>query len=148
MDGHPDPGSDPYELAADLRSVVTPLGRLLRRQTGGQLTATQSSVLGAISRLGPISLSDLAAHERLSLPMVSKVIDALHTHGFASRIDDPDDGRVVLVELSQGGRDWLEESRELRDRWLTERLGGLDDDELATIAAAIPCLVKLVRDRP
>ncbi len=148
MEQHPNQHAGSYELAADLRSVVVPLARLLRRLTGGRLTATQASVLGTVSRDGPISLSDLATLERLSLPMISKVVDALQEHGFADRVADPNDGRVSLVELSQDGRVWLEESRELRDRWLSERLRDLDEAELASIAAAIPALANLVRDRP
>lgn len=65
------------EVAAQLRSVVVPLARLLRQQTGGLLTATQGSVLGTVARHGPLNVSDLAAREQLSLPMISKVVAAL-----------------------------------------------------------------------
>lgn len=136
-----------YEVAAQLRSVVVPLARSLRQQTGGELTATQSSVLGSVARHGPISLSELASREQLSLPMISKVVANLEGRDLVTRVDDPDDGRVCLAEISPHGGEWLAASRERRDRWLAERLAALDGDACAAIAAAIPWLQCLI-DEP
>lgn len=148
MSAEPELPTEPRDLAAELRTVVVPLVRLLRQQTDGRLTATQASVLGTISRLEPVSLSDLAAGERLSLPMISRVVDVLEGEGFVERVGDPDDRRVTLVRIGPGGHDWIEESRDLRDRWLTERLHDLGDVERAAVAAAIPALIRLVDPRP
>lgn len=131
------------ELAGQLRSVIVPLARQLRQQAGGHLTATQSSVLGSVARHGPINISELARRERLSLAMISKIVAALEHAGLVSRRAEPADGRVRLIELSAHGRAWIHESRERRDRWLAERLGGLDPHSRATVAAAVAVLLDL-----
>lgn len=136
-----------YEVAERLRSTVVPLNRMLRQQTAG-LTATQGSVLGAILRNGPVRLTELADLERLSGPMISKVVTALEGESLVERVKDPADGRACLVQVSAGGHRWLVESRERRDRWLADRLVHLDDDEFAAVVAALPALGRLVGDAP
>jgi DNA-binding MarR family transcriptional regulator len=134
-----------YDVAARLRSAVVPLHRMLRQQTAG-LTATQGSVLGSISRHGPLRLSELADLERLSGPMISKVVTALEEEGLVDRVKDPADGRACLVRMSVAGGRWLVETRDRRDRWLAERLGHLTDEEFAAIVAALPALGRLAGD--
>lgn len=148
MAGGDDPGAARYDVAARLRSVVVPLNRMLRHQTGGDLTATQGSVLGTVYRHGPVGLTDLAERERLSAPMISKVVAALEEEGLVERVKDATDGRVCRVQVSAHGDRWLTESRERRDRWLAERLGALDEAELAALDAALPALDRLVREAP
>lgn len=131
-----------YDAAATLRSVVVLLNRTLRQQTAG-LTATQASVLGSIVRHGPLRLTELAELERLSGPMISKVVAGLEGDGLVERVRDPADGRAFLVQVSVAGGQWLLESRDRRDRRLAEGLAGLDDDEFAAIVAALPALARL-----
>lgn len=135
-----------YQIAGRLRAVVPPLHRMLRQQTA-ELTATQASVLGSVAHRGPIRLTDLADVERLSGPMITKVVAALETADLIERLADPDDGRASLVRVSAHGHEWLEASRERRDRWLAERLAALDDAELAALTAALPVLERIVGDR-
>ena len=131
-----------YDVAARLRSAVVLLNRMLRQQTAG-LTATQGSVLGSIVRHGPVRLSELADLERLSGPMISKVVTALVGEGLVERVRDPADGRACLVRVSVAGDRWLLESRDRRDRWLAEKLVDLDDEEFAAVVAALPALGRL-----
>jgi len=143
------PVADPVaELAARVRTTVVPLARVLRQQIGGELTATQLSVLGSIVRHGPIRMSDLATRERLSAGMITKVVDALVARELVERLRDPDDHRSWRVEVSAAGRDWLAASRQRRDRWLSERLAQLDDAARSAIAAALPGLERLVGHEP
>lgn len=139
-----DPGVAVYHTAARLRSVIPPLNRLLRQQTGGPLTPTQGSVLGSIDRFGPIGLTDLAGREQLSLPMISKVVTLLEREGLVERLRDPDDGRAWRVQVSDHGQRWFAARRERRDRWLAEELGRLDDDDRRAVDAALPALERLV----
>lgn len=139
------PANDRYDIAARLRAVIVPLNRMLRQQTAG-LTATQSSVLGSVHRHGPVRLTDLAELERLSGPMISKVVAALEEHGLVERVRDPGDGRSFLIGMSAAGDRWLIDSRHSRERWLAEQLARLDDDELAAVAAALPVLGRLTSD--
>lgn len=134
------------ELAGRLRAVVVPFARSLRQQSGGRLTATQSSVLGTVMRHGPLALSTIASIEQLSLPMVSKVTSVLEAEHLVLRSTDPGDGRVSLVEISDEGRAWVEETRRRRDQWLATRLAGTDADERAVLARAAATLERVLSD--
>ncbi|CAN5431012.1 MarR family transcriptional regulator [soil metagenome] len=136
----------PLDLAARMRATVVPLARALRQQSGGQLTATQVSVLGSIVRHGPIGLTALAAREQLSLPMVSKVVGILEDNELVERAPDPADARVSLVSVARQGRAWVNESRRRRDEWLAERLAELTADERAVVDTAIAALDRVLTD--
>ena len=134
------------ELAERLRAVVVPLGRSMRQQSGGRLTATQASVLGTVMRHGPLPLSSIAVREQLSLPMVSKVIVALEAEALVFRSSDPTDARVSLVDVSGAGRAWIEETRRRRDQWLAARLAGTDADERAALAQTIAMFERILAE--
>lgn len=135
------------DTAAHLRATIAPLSRLLRQRVGGHLTPTQSTVLGSIVRHGPISISDLAAREQLSLPVVSKAVSALEDSDLVERIKVPEDRRVCRIQVSEHGEGWLDESRARRDSWLAERLASLDPSELDAIDTALGPLQRLI-DEP
>lgn len=126
--------------------MVVPLARALRQQTGGRLTATQASLLGTVLRRGPVTISELAAREQLSLPMVSKVVSALESDGLVARSTDPADGRACPVQITAAGHRWVDTSREQRDRWLADRLADLDADERRRVRDALAVLHRLVDD--
>lgn len=134
------------EVAAQLRALIVPLARLLRQQSGDGLTPTQASALGTVLRHGPLSLSDLAATERLSLPMISKVVGSLETEGLIRRAVDPSDRRICLVEFNADRQEWLSDNRQRRDLWLAEKLAAMDDDDAAAITGAVPALRLLLDD--
>ncbi len=138
---------DDLRLAERVRSVVVPLARALRQQTGGRLTATQASLLGTVLRHGPVTISELAAREQLSLPMVSKVVSALEADGLVARSSDPADGRTCPIVITAAGHRWVDTSREQRDRWLANRLADLDDAERHRLRDALAVLHRLV-DEP
>jgi DNA-binding MarR family transcriptional regulator len=129
-----------------LRAAVVPLARSLRQQSGGRLTATQASVLGTVKRHGPLALSAIAAREQLSLPMVSKVVAALEAECLVLRTSNPTDARVSLVDVSDGGRAWIEETRRRRDQWLAARLADTDADERAALTQTIATFERMLEE--
>lgn len=131
-------------LVVRLREVVGPLARQMRLQGSEPLTFTQLSALSSIRRYGPISLGDLAAHERLSPPMISRVVTALEEQAFVSRHWDPLDRRVCRVQLTSAGERWMHDGETQRNKWLAGRLAALQPDELAVVAAGLTGLEQLM----
>lgn len=133
------------ELASRVRTTVTPLARQLRQHGNDGLTPTLLSAIGTIARRGPITLGDLATQERVSPPMITKVVGSLETQGLVERTTDTTDRRVSWVALTPEGESWLEEARERRNAWLAQRLARLSQEELVTLDAALPVLERLVQ---
>jgi DNA-binding MarR family transcriptional regulator len=135
-------------LAARLRAVLGPLSRELRQQASEPLTATQVSVLVTIHRHGPLALGEVASRERLSPPMISKVVDALEQADFVERVRDREDRRVWMVSATEAADRWMEQGRARRDAWIAERLELMDDADRHLLARAVPLLERLISDQP
>lgn len=95
-------------------------------------------------RHGPMAMSAVAVREQLSLPMVSKVVAALEAEGLVGRAAAEHDARVNLVSVTEDGREWIEETRRRRDRWLAEQLAGLDAEDLAVLDVAVTALERVL----
>src|SRR4051794_28876377 len=101
----------PEELAARLRLVIMRLARRLRQQADRDVTQSQLSALATINNYGPLTLKDLAAHERVQPPTMTRIVAALEEMGFIHREVDPTDRRVARVRVSPDGRRYIERSR-------------------------------------
>jgi DNA-binding MarR family transcriptional regulator len=135
---------DTAELAARLRMSVARMARFLRQQDQGELPQGQTSALATIVQLGPMTLGDVAARERIAPPSVTKAIEHLVSKGLVARRVDPNDRRVVLVEATPDGRRLLDANRARRNEWLAHQLEQLDTAEVAQLGALLDVLEHLV----
>ncbi|MCK9875124.1 MarR family transcriptional regulator [Frankia sp. Ag45/Mut15] len=128
------------ELASALRLSVMRLSRRMRQERSSRLTPTQTSALASLERHGPMTLGEIAAHERVQPPSMTRVIAHLAIEGFVERRPHPTDGRQVIVEVTEHGRDLLADDRRRRDEWLTARLSQLSSEDLAALNQAASIL--------
>ena len=63
-----------------------PLVRQLRTNVEEGMTPGQMSALATVARHGPIALGDLAAAERVTPPMATKLANALEEKGLVERL--------------------------------------------------------------
>src|SRR5689334_16217622 len=75
---------EPSILASDLRVVIGQLIRSLREERR-DLTLSQVTVLGRLDRLGPTSISDLAADERVRPQSMASTVAWLADRGLVER---------------------------------------------------------------
>ena len=134
-------------LATDLRHAVLRLTRRLRSQRADiSVTITQLMALGTLSKHGPRSAGELAAHERVQPPSMTKILVALEEHGLSRREPHPSDRRQIVIEATDAGRELLEREGKLRDAWLAARLETLPDDELDLLLRARAVLARLATE--
>jgi DNA-binding MarR family transcriptional regulator len=86
---------------------------------------------------------ELAAHERVRPPSMTRTVASLVDTGLCSRTPDPTDGRQVIVGLTDRAVDLLRADRARRRAWLATRLADLSPQERAALAAAAPILDRL-----
>lgn len=89
------------------------------------VTEGQRSVLFALSKEGPQSLSSLSEHEHVTPPSMNRTVNALVEAGLVTRMTAVDDARKVTLTLSPAGDDFVAETRHRRDAWFTKRLANL-----------------------
>ncbi|MEV4551611.1 MarR family winged helix-turn-helix transcriptional regulator [Nonomuraea wenchangensis] len=136
----PFPRADEMELAVGLARVRTMM-RLL--DVPRDLSITALSTLANLERLGPRRLTELAAIEGVTQPAMTQLVSRLEREAMAERLPDPDDGRVVLVAVTQHGRAELARRRAVQAKRLAELLAELPEADRAAIAAALPALERL-----
>ena len=131
-------------LASELRTTVMRLARRLRSQRADtSLSLSQIAALGTLDRHGPLTPGELAAHERVQPPSMTRVVAALELAGMVTRTDHPTDRRQVLVAVSPEGRALLRDDRRRRDAWLAQRMWDLDPADLEVLRQAARVLDRL-----
>jgi DNA-binding MarR family transcriptional regulator len=133
--------ADSGPLAAELRESLGKLIRRLRAEHGFPLP--QGAALGQLSRGGPQSVSDLAAAARMRPQSMAQTVKELEDGGYVVRRPDPDDGRRVIIELTDAGLAALAADRRRRDGWLAGALEELSAEERALLQDAAPLLRRI-----
>jgi len=129
------------ELVARLRAVIGRLARQLNEtSTGEGLTPTQYSVLALVRGRGPLGLPELTELEGLNPTMLSRVIRVLDDAGLIQRLTDPNDMRVVRLEITPAGAQMQERIRERRTSVLSECLNRLPPDTAAALLENVTAL--------
>ncbi|MGZ8630403.1 MAG: MarR family winged helix-turn-helix transcriptional regulator [Actinomycetota bacterium] len=142
------PATDLTRLASSLRLSVFRLSRTLRRESQAGISPTLLAALATIERHGPMTAGDLAAHEQVRKPTVTRILGALVEQGLAERTPDPLDRRVAWVQLTPAGLTLMQRARRRTDRYLATRLKRLDPDELATLERAAEILDRMTELQP
>lgn len=143
----PDQPGQP-DLATELRIGVGRLHRRLRHQRGTvDLPDHLVAVLGLLHRAGALTPGALAEHECVRPPQMTRSVNALVESGHVAKSPHPDDGRQVVVEITDAGRAELIELRRRRDEWLTARLAALAPAERATLEQAALLLQRMAGER-
>ena len=119
------------------------LTRLLVRQLGGKWSRTEVSLLSTLS-YGPRRLTELADFERLAQPTMTQLVKRLEQSGLVTRERQADDGRVVLVDLTEAGRAAVEDFRAQASAALGTCLTEMPDAQVEALAVATETLARLV----
>jgi DNA-binding MarR family transcriptional regulator len=132
-------------LAAELRISVMRLRRRLanERHPDNELSLGAMAVLGCLYRNGELTVGELAAHEMVKPPSMTRTVNCLEEDGYVARRPHDTDGRQVVVVLSEKGRETVLADRARRDAWLNQRLRELSADERAVLRRAAPILDRL-----
>jgi DNA-binding MarR family transcriptional regulator len=145
------------ELAGELQQVLSKLFSVLRRtdssnrnapEGGADLTLAQLSILLTLLDLGPIRMTELAAHERVRTPTTTVAIRRLEKLGLVKRSRDPSDLRAVLVDVTPRGLVQHREALATRRAALAVLLSRLGEDERETLAKALAPLARLAEQGP
>lgn len=135
-------------LATALRISVSRLARRLRAERLAKglepgLSDTQLAALASLERHSAMTPGELADHEKVQPPSMTRVIAALEELGLVTRAPHATDRRQVLLTVTDRGREVVHQSRRLREEWLAKRLRELTPQERAALRAAAPILEKL-----
>jgi len=143
----PAPTTDPRAQAIDtVAETLVPRAslavRLLLRRTRSRVSRSEAGVLAAV-RGGPRRITELAEIEGVAQPTMTLLVKRLEERGWIARERDPDDGRVVLVSLTEAGVTAIEELRADYRGALREHMLAMSDEEVAALVTATTALQTL-----
>ena len=136
-------------LATALRISVSRLARRLRVErlmpelAEPALSDTQLAALATLERHGAMSPGDLAEHEKVQPPSMTRVIAALVDWGLVTRAPHLTDRRQVILTVTPKGRSLVQKVRRRKEAWLARKLAELSPQERAILREAAPILEKL-----
>jgi DNA-binding MarR family transcriptional regulator len=126
-------------LGLSFKAAMGAVRRLRGRETHGldPLSYAQYGLLFGLAEETELSASQLACVADLSPATVTQMLDHLEADGLVGRQRSERDKRVVLVSLTDRGRDLVRARRaRMEVRWQLA-LSGFSEDELATAAGVL-----------
>src|SRR5882724_1019936 len=130
-------------VASNLLGHTAVLTRLLIRQVRPDVSRTEAGVLRTLTD-APRRITELAELEGLAQPTMTLLVQRLEQRGWVARERHPDDGRVVLVSLTDAGRATLDGFRAQVLAALKSHLDAMPDQEIGELEAATETLGSLV----
>ena len=136
-------------LAIAMRISVSRLARRLRVERlglGGTetvLSDIQLAALAALERHGSMTPGELAEHEKVQPPSMTRVIAVLEERGLVRREPHATDRRQVILTVTADGKELVQRVRRRREAWLAQRLQELSPQEREILRAAAPILEKI-----
>jgi DNA-binding MarR family transcriptional regulator len=138
------PSTGAAALAAELRVALMRAARRLRAEkSDADLSDSQYSVLAMLEREGPRTPREIAVHERVQPPSMTRTLTALLELGLVTRTEHPSDRRQVLIAITEPGARTVRETRRRRDAWLARRLAALPPHEREVLARATQILRRI-----
>jgi DNA-binding MarR family transcriptional regulator len=117
-----------------------------RKIIAAHLNVGQLHILGYLQR-GPASMSDVARWGHVALSTMTENIDRLVKLGLVARVRDPDDRRVIRIQMTaQGTRKFKRHGGQIRDV-LLKLLNTLSEDEQQRLVAAFRTLETILLQR-
>jgi DNA-binding MarR family transcriptional regulator len=136
-------------LATAMRISISRLARRLRVERlglGGTETVVsdiQLAALAALERHESMTPGELAEHEKVQPPSMTRVIAVLEERGLVRRAPHATDRRQVVLTVTPQGRDLVQRVRRRREAWLAQRLQELSPEERQVLRDAAPILEKI-----
>ena len=107
------------------------------------VTLTLLAALMTLEKYGPMSPGELAAHERVQPPSMTKILAKLEEKGLVRRTPHATDRRQVVVAATEAGSTLLAKERQERDAWLSTRLAMITPAERELLARVAPLLDRI-----
>ena len=137
------------DLATTMRISISRLARRLRverlglGETESVLSDIQLAALAALERHESMTPGELAEHEKVQPPSMTRVIAVLEERGLVRRAPHATDRRQVVLTVTPEGSDLVQRVRRRREAWLAQRMQELGPEELEILRAAAPILEKI-----
>lgn len=134
--------SQPQAAARELLYVVMLVMRTVAAEMRRSRRPLAPAQMGSLMRIGagPCTMSDLARHQAVSLPTMSRSVNMLVRRGWVERGAGRSDRRQSMVRLTPRGRRVLADIQQRAERHVAATLAPLAGAERLQLVAALRML--------
>lgn len=136
------------DVARKAKRILPLMGRLMESQMRSPILPVPPAhwhVLNHVDR-EPHTLGDLADKMSVSSASLSRTVTVLEERGWVTRNRSEEDRRVVLIETTDEGNDFLKSIEDRSEDFLTETLSKLPQDELNRLMDGLEIMIKTFAD--
>lgn len=139
----------------DLGFLVNTLARRLRTAMAEELRSTgitpqQAAVVLFIDRAGSATPAACAQHVGTDRATMTGILERLAARGVVASSENPADARSRLISLTEAGRllvPQLYSAAERANRWVDERIGAQQADQLRSVLCSAVAAIELGETR-
>ena len=106
----------------------------------------QFGILMQLHYRGNCGVSDISDRFDITNAAASQLVDKLVQGGFIKRDEDPSDRRAKLLNLTEKGREFIQQGIEERYRWVDQLAGKLNSEERAKVSEALDIMMNAARE--
>jgi len=110
------------------------------------LSMPQFSILMQLHHRGNCGIGDISERFDITNAAASQLVDKLVQSGFIRREEDPHDRRAKLLNLTDKGRELIQQGIEERYRWVDQLAEKLTMEESAKVIAAFNIMTRAARE--
>jgi len=116
----------------------------LAKSTG--LSMPQFSILMQLHHKGVCGVSDISERFDITNAAASQLVDKLVHSGFIKREEDPHDRRAKLLDLTDKGKELIQQGIEERYRWVDQLAERLTAQERVQVSEALNIMTRAARE--
>jgi DNA-binding MarR family transcriptional regulator len=110
------------------------------------LSMPQFGILMQLHYRKDCGISDIGDRFDITNAAASQLVDKLVQNGLIQREEDPNDRRAKLLNITEKGRDLIQQGIEERYRWVDQLAGKLSAQERAKVAEALNIMTQAAKE--
>lgn len=109
----------------------------LAQRIDPEIEPASYSVLSTLQTNGPQRMTTISRHLGIGKPTLSRQLSTLAERGFITKKADPDDGRALVISLTEEGRERLEAAQKERSERYLDMLSPWTLEEIQTLSGLL-----------
>jgi len=110
------------------------------------LSMPQFGLLMQMHHKGDCGMSEVSERFDITPAAASQLVDKLVQGGLVQRVEDPHDRRAKLLNLTEKGRELIQQGIQERYRWVDELGSKLSAEERTQISAALNIMTRVAQE--
>ncbi|MBU5673736.1 MarR family winged helix-turn-helix transcriptional regulator [Paenibacillus brevis] len=119
-----------FEVSSMFRMLVKGITHLWNRQKNDNISFPQFKMLYMLNRCGSLKVSELAERQGLTSAAITGLTDKLLVDGYVERTRTEQDRRVVMISITEKGREMVDKLSESQRETLLQVFSDLSDEDI------------------